>query len=371
MTLGNVEKYMQEALQEAQKAQGRTTPNPMVGCLVVKGQRLISKGFHGRAGGPHAEVVALRRAGEEAFGAEMYVTLEPCSHHGRTGPCTEAIIAAGIKRVIVGVKDPNPIVNGRGIRRLRASGIKVEVGILKSRCTILNEAYNYFIRERRPYVLAKVAQSLDGKVATKVGESKWITSKEARRYGHSLRNVADAMLVGVGTILADDPQLTCRLRGGRDPIRLILDSRARTPLDANVVQIAQRSKAPTWVVVGPKASSKKRSALERAGVETFSTKLCAGKIDLEDLLLHLGERELLSILIEGGPTVLGSFFEAKVVNKLYAFVAPILIGGVEALSSIGGTGPAHLLNAARLAQVEVETVGRDFLVTGYPRWLGE
>ena len=371
MALANVEKYMQEALDEAQKAQGRTTPNPMVGCLIVKGQQLLAKGFHARAGGPHAEVVALRRAGEKAFGADMYVTLEPCSHHGRTGPCTEAIIAAGIKRVIVGVKDPNPIVNGRGIRRLRAAGIKVEVGILKSRCTTLNEAYNYFIKARRPYVLAKVAQSLDGKVATKIGESKWITSKEARRYGHGLRNVADAMLVGVGTVLADNPQLTCRLRGGRDPIRVILDSRARTPIDANVVQAAKRSKAPTWVVVGPKASAKKRAALERAGVETFSTKLCAGKIDLDDLLLHLGERELLSILIEGGPTVLGSFFEAKVVNKVYAFVAPMLIGGVEALSSIGGAGSAHLLNAARLAQVEVETIGRDFLVTGYPRWLGE
>ena len=362
---------MQQALEEAGKAEGRTRPNPMVGCLVVRGQKILATGFHARAGGPHAEVVALRRAGEHALGADMYVTLEPCSHHGRTGPCTEAIIAAGIKRVVIGVRDPNPIVNGRGIRRLRAAGLKVEVGILKSKCAQLNEAYNYFIQQRRPYVLAKVAQSLDGKVATKVGESKWITSKDARRFGHGLRNKADAILVGVGTVLADNPQLTCRVRGGRDPIRIILDSKARTPVDAHVVQLARASKTPTWVVVGSKAPARKRAALERAGVETFSAKMHADKIDLKDLLLHLGERELLSILVEGGPTVLGSFFEQKAVNKLYAFVAPMLIGGVEALSSIGGAGPSHLLNAARLSQVEVENIGRDFLVTGYPRWLGE
>jgi len=358
-------KFMQKALIEAEKARGRTRPNPMVGCVIAKNNSVIAVGHHVRAGAPHAEIMALRRAGERARGADAYVTLEPCDHHGRTGPCTESLIAAGIKRVFVGMRDPNPIVDGRGLRRLRQAGVIVEVGLLNDSCAQLNEAYARYICCQRPFVVAKMAQSLDGRVATRTGQSQWITGRKARELGHRMRDQHDAIVVGRGTVTADDPQLTCRCSGGRDPVRIVLDSEARVSPDAKVVRATKGSNAPTWIAVGPKAPARRRAALDRAGAETFSCRLYRGRLDIEDLLAMLGERELLSVLVEGGPTVLGSFFDAGLVDKVAAFIAPMIIGGEKATASVGALGAGLLTDACRLRDMQVTEVGSDLLVTGY------
>jgi len=356
---------MELALKEARKGIGRTHPNPMVGCVVVKGGEVIAKGYHARAGTAHAEVVALKRAGARARGADAYVTLEPCDHVGRTGPCTEALIKSGVKRVFVAMRDPHKIVYGRGFRTLRKAGIEVHVGLLNEECVRLNEDYVHHLREGLPFVVAKMAQSIDGKVATRTRESKWITSEKARRFGQKLRHRYDAILVGVETVLADDPRLTCRLRGGADPIRIVLDSSARTPARAAVLKVAQTSTAPTLVVVGEDASTRRIRALEKSGAEVLPCSLKDGRIDLRALMALLGERGILSILIEGGPTVMGSFFDADLIQKVYAFVAPMVIGGEQAKGAVGGTGPATLLDASRLHGVTTESVGDDLLITGY------
>jgi diaminohydroxyphosphoribosylaminopyrimidine deaminase/5-amino-6-(5-phosphoribosylamino)uracil reductase len=353
------------ALAEAERARGRTRPNPMVGCVIVKGGRVVAQGYHRRAGGPHAERVALRRAGDAARGADVYVTLEPCNHTGRTGPCAEALVAAGVARVFIGARDPNPLVNGRGIRRLRQAGIEVQVGLCEDACHRLNEAFELAVVQRRVYVVAKMAQSLDGRVATRAGESQWITGPRARAVGHRLRNELDAILVGSGTVRADDPQLTCRVRGGRDPVRVILDSGARTSPSARVVRAARQSSAPTWIFVGRDAPARRRLALERAGAETLTCDARVRGLDLGQVVRALYERELLSVLVEGGPTVLGAFFEADLVDKVHAFVAPLLIGGEAARGSVGGRGPAGLGGATQLTGCQMQAVGRDWLVTGY------
>ena len=357
--------HMRRALAEAARAHGRTRPNPMVGCVIARGSDVISVGHHTRAGKPHAEQVALRRAGRRARGADVFVTLEPCSHHGRTGPCTEGLIAARVRRVFVAMRDPNTLVNGKGIRRLRRAGIEVEVGLLGRECARLNEAWATYITEDRPFVVAKLAQSLDGRVATRTGHSKWISSEASRRAGHVLRNQLDAILVGRGTVVSDNPQLTCRLPRGRDPVRVILDSHARTSPRAKVVRLGRSSSAPTWIAVGTRASARRRAALERAGSETFSCRLFRGGIDLHDLLGKLGEREVTSLLVEGGPSVLGSFFDARLVDKVQAFVAPMVIGGAGAFSSVGARGVDHLRDALRLRELDITPVGGDFLFTGY------
>ncbi len=353
------------ALEEAQKGVGKTHPNPMVGCVIVKGGEVIARGYHARAGTAHAEIVALKRAGARAKGADAYVTLEPCDHVGRTGPCTEALIEAGVKRVFVAMRDPHKIVYGRGFRTLRKAGIEVQVGLLNEECVRLNEDYVHYLREGRPFVVAKMAQSIDGKVATRARHSKWITSEKARRFGQKLRHRCDAILVGVETVLADDPRLTCRLRGGQDPIRIVLDSHARTPVKAEVVRAASTSGASTVVVVGEDAPPRRVRALTRAGAEVLSCPLLDGRIDLPALMGLLGERGILSVLIEGGPTVMGSFFDADLVQKVYAFVAPLVIGGEQAKGAVGGIGPATLVDASRLVRVTTETIGDDLLIIGY------
>ena len=358
-------KWMQLALDEARKGVGRTHPNPMVGCVVVKNDTLIAKGYHARAGTDHAEVVALKRAGDKARGADAYVTLEPCDHVGRTGPCTQALIDAGIKRVFVAMRDPHKIVYGRGFRTLRKAGIEVHVGLLNEECVALNEDYIHFLKTGRPFVVAKMAQSIDGRVATRSGESKWITSEKARKLGHKLRSQVDAILVGSGTVLADDPTLNCRLRGGSDPLRVILDTDAKISLKSKVVQITTSSPAGTLVVVGKEASAKKQNALRKKGVEVLCCKTKNGRIHLPSLLSELGKRNVFSILVEGGPTVLGSFFDERLVNKVHAFVAPMVIGGGDSLSSVGGIGSSKLMDAARLQSVTSVQVGDDFLITGY------
>jgi diaminohydroxyphosphoribosylaminopyrimidine deaminase / 5-amino-6-(5-phosphoribosylamino)uracil reductase len=360
------EQWMRLALKEAERAIGRTRPNPLVGAVIVKNGRLLAKGFHKRAGLAHAEVEALQKLGGRAPGADVYCTLEPCNHMGRTGPCSEALIAAGVRRVFVGMRDPNPIVDGRGLRKLRAAGIEVHLGLLEDECLRLNEAFTHFITTRRPYVIAKIAQSLDGRVATHTGESKWVTSEAARREGHVLRNACDAVLVGIGTVLADDPELTCRVRGGRDPLRVVVDTQARTPTRARVVRIARSSKAATMIAVGTGAPRRRTKQLEAAGAQLMFCKERRGVIDLEDLVKQLGKLELLSVLVEGGPTLLGGFFDRGLVNKLHAFIAPRVVGGQGALSSVGGEGVARLRDSMWLKDVRVSSVGDDLWITGYP-----
>lgn len=363
--LNNHETFMAMALKQAKRGLGRTRPNPMVGCVVVKDGEVIAQGYHARAGDDHAEVVALHRAGEAARGSDVYVTLEPCNHFGRTPPCTVSLIEAGVARVFIGIRDPNELVNGRGIRKLRRAGIQVETGILKDECRKLNEAFNHFIGTKRPFMVAKIAQSLDGRVATRAGQSKWITGEKARKFGHQLRHQCDGIMVGIGTVLADNPSLTCRMRGGVDPVRIILDSQARTPLKSNILKVIKKSKAATWIFVDKKAPAGKVSALEKAGAEVIRVRSRGGQLSLEHVLEILGKRDLLSVLVEGGPSLMGSLFDGGFISKVHAFVAPLVIGGEDATPSVGGQGARRLTDAYRLDELEVQRLGCDVLLTGY------
>jgi diaminohydroxyphosphoribosylaminopyrimidine deaminase/5-amino-6-(5-phosphoribosylamino)uracil reductase len=355
---------MQRALAEAAQALGHTHPNPLVGCVVAHGLRIVAVGHHRRAGGPHAEVVALRRAGARARGADVYVTLEPCSHVGRTGPCAEALIAARVRRVFVGSRDPNPQVLGRGIRRLRAAGIEVQVGLLAAQCRRLNAAFFFAMAHGRPKVTAKLAQSLDGRVATAGGESKWITGPAARRHGHLLRGLHDAILVGVGTVLADDPLLTNRSRRGRNPQRIVLDTHARTPVTAQLLRPGAPGDAQPIIVTGPSPSAQRCAHLIRCGAQILPCRLNAqGRVDVVELLQSLAQREVRSVLLEGGPTVLGAFFDAGLVDHLQAFLSPSIIGGEQARSSVLGQGAASLRLRHRLKHLQWQTLGSDLLLS--------
>ncbi len=356
--------YMQIALEMAARARGRTSPNPLVGAVVVKGNSVIGSGYHLKAGTPHAEVLALNKAGRYARGATLYVTLEPCCHHGRTGPCTEAVIKAGIARVVVAMADPNSLVSGRGIKRLRDAGIDVTTGIMEEQSRELNEVFIKYITTGRPFVVAKAAMSLDGKIATCSGKSKWITGPEARAYGHQLRDWYDTIMVGIGTVLADDPSLTTRLTGGggRDPARIILDSRARTPLNAKV--LTQRSEAPTIVAATTTAPPARLEALRQAGAEVLLVNE-GPVVDLPKLMKILGKKEITSVLIEGGSAVHASAFTAGLVDKTVWFIAPKIIGGREAPGPVGGLGFDDPSEALELERVRVSRLGADICIEGY------
>jgi diaminohydroxyphosphoribosylaminopyrimidine deaminase/5-amino-6-(5-phosphoribosylamino)uracil reductase len=358
------EKHMRAALELAARALGRTSPNPAVGARIVLGNRVLAEGFHEKAGLDHAEVAALRHLEGKAPGADLYTTLEPCDHHGRTGPCTEAIIAAGIKRVIIGTTDPNPKVAGRGVTRLRAAGIEVIEGVLEADCRRLNETYNLAIVERRPFVILKAAMSLDGRIATKKRESKYLTGELARSEVHKLRDRHDAILVGIETVLADDPELTVRLAGSRNPLRVVLDSRLRTPLDSRLVKTARE--VPTLILTTDRASSAARKRLEKRGVGVEVVRRGEAGIDLPKALKALFQRELSSVLVEGGSRVHGAFFDAGLVDKVVLFYAPILIGGDEAPGPIGGKGVGKLAKAMRLKDTKMTALGPDWMVEGYP-----
>ncbi|MDR7554470.1 MAG: bifunctional diaminohydroxyphosphoribosylaminopyrimidine deaminase/5-amino-6-(5-phosphoribosylamino)uracil reductase RibD [Armatimonadota bacterium] len=361
-------RYMEEALALAARAAGRTSPNPMVGALVVAGGEVVGRGFHARAGEPHAEVLALREAGMRARGATVYVTLEPCAHQGRTGPCADALVAAGVRRVVVAMVDPDPQVRGRGLARLRAAGVEVDVGVLEDRAQRLNEA---FIKHRvtgLPFVTLKWAMSLDGRIAGAGGRPVAVTGEAARRYAHELRNTHDVVLVGVGTVLADDPLLTCRLPGGRTPMRVVVDSHLRTPPTARVVATA--GEAPTLVATTTAASPTRVEALRRAGVEVLVQEHAVPRVALRPLLEDLGRRGVLSVLVEGGATVHAAFLAAGLADKVIALVAPVLIGEpgapapVAALPS-AGTG-ADAWAPRRLRDVRVlADLGGDVAIEGY------
>lgn len=360
--------YMKIALELAARARGRTSPNPMVGAVVVKEGEIIGRGYHRKAGTPHAEIHALNEAGEAARGATMYVTLEPCCHYGRTGPCTDAIINAGVARVVTAMADPNPLVSGKGIRLLESAGIEVTSGVMEEEALELNEVFIKYITTRRPYVVAKAAVSMDGKIATRSGKSKWITGAEAREYGRRLRDWYDAIMVGIGTVLADDPSLTTRLPGGggRDPVRIILDSRARIPLNARV--LTQQSEAPTIIAVTSGAPPERVKALRGNGAEVLVVN-DGPQVNLGELMRLLGDRGIASVLIEGGASVHGAAFAAQIVDKAAWFIAPKIIGGRDAPGPVGGPGADSPSEAAGLERVKVSRIGPDLLVEGYLKYL--
>jgi len=355
------ENFMREALRIARHAEGRTSPNPLVGAVVVRDGKIIAEGWHRQAGTPHAEVHALNMAGKLACGATLYVTLEPCSHFGRTPPCAEKIIAAGIKRVVAAMSDTNPKVAGRGFEILKNAGIEVEVGLLEDEARKLNEIFLKWITQKLPFVTLKFACSLDGKIATVGGESQWISGLESRKFSHHLRDINDAILVGVGTVLADNPSLTTRLVNGKNPVRVIVDSHARTPLNSNVV--ADKS-ARTIIAVTSNALDEKISALKNHGVEIIT----AGggeRVDLKILMRSLAEREITSVLVEGGGTVHFSMLKENLVDKVLAFVAPKIIGGATALTAVEGAGFVKLSDAVNLKNFTATQLGEDFLLSGY------
>lgn len=354
-------RWMRRALRLALRGQGRTSPNPMVGAVIVKAGQLIGQGHHKQVGGPHAEIWAIRQAGENARGATIYVTLEPCSHHGRTPPCTDALIQSGLARVVAAVEDPNPQVSGNGLRKLQEAGIEVEVGLLADEARRLNAPYFKHTTTGLPLVSLKTAMSLDGKIATAAGESRWITGDKARALGHRLRAIHDAVLVGVGTVLADDPRLTVREARGRTPLRVIVDSRARTPAEAALLTADE---IPPVIAVTEDAPGERLEALQQAGAEIWKMPSRRGQVDLRALMKRLGERQVQSVLVESGGTLTAGLLDADLADRVYFFVAPRLIGGAEAPGPVGGAGVAKLSEAWRLENMRVRRVGEDVLISG-------
>jgi diaminohydroxyphosphoribosylaminopyrimidine deaminase/5-amino-6-(5-phosphoribosylamino)uracil reductase len=350
--------FMREAIRLARRGVGRTSPNPPVGAVVVARGRIVGRGFHRRAGAAHGELAALREAGPHARGATLYVTLEPCNHHGRTPPCTEAIIAAGIKRVVVGAADPNPHVKRGGARRLRAHGVRVDMGIEVEPCAQLIRAFAKHARTGLPFVTVKLAASMDGRIATVTGASRWITGERARQLVHRLRNQVDAVMVGAGTVIADDPALTCRLRGGRDPLRVIVDGRLRVPLTARVL-----TKAAAAGTIVATVSRKPRiiEALRRRGATVLVLRGHGGQLALKSLLAELGKRGVTSVLVEGGGTLAAAALREGVVDEILCFYAPKLIGG-DGRALLGPLGVVRLADAVSLANVRVARLGEDMLV---------
>ncbi len=353
--------YMNLALTNARAMKGQTDPNPLVGSVIVNENRIVGVGTHLKAGEPHAEIHALRMAGEKARGGTIYVTLEPCSHHGRTGPCAEAIVKAGLKKVVVATLDPNPVVAGNGIKILKDANIEVEIGICEEESKRLNEVFNKFIVTRKPFITLKSAMTLDGKISSFSWDSKWITSEQARKDVHQLRHEHVGILVGVNTVVKDNPELTTRIPNGRNPIRIILDSSLKIPFEAKVVT---DKLAETWIFTSQKYSREAKERLEQLGVKVFVT---SGKerVDLHETLSILGEHSVSSVLIEGGGEVNASFLQEGLVDKLILYVAPKLIGGRTSPSFFSGEGIEKMADAIKIDNMEVEKVGNDFKFTGY------
>ncbi|SDW47487.1 bifunctional diaminohydroxyphosphoribosylaminopyrimidine deaminase/5-amino-6-(5-phosphoribosylamino)uracil reductase RibD [Paenibacillus sp. CF384] len=354
--------YMRLALENAMAMKGQTDPNPLVGSVIVKWNRIVGVGVHMKAGEPHAEIHAIHMAGDHARGATIYVTLEPCSHYGQTGPCAMAIIEAGIKEVVIATLDPNPLVSGKGVQRLRDAGIDVIIGVCENESRKMNEVFNKFIVHQIPFVTLKSAITMDGKIASFSADSKWITSHQAREDVHLLRNQNAAILVGVNTVILDDPQLTTRLPNGRNPVRVILDSTLRLPLKSKVVVDGQ---APTWVFTTKSHDPEKRKALNEAGVHVMVTEH-PSKVNPSEVLQLLGERHIASLLIEGGSEINSSFVERRLVDKVVLYMAPKLIGGRNAPMFLAGTGIEKMRDAIDLSDASVHSLGNDFKFTGYP-----
>jgi len=357
--------FMERALSLARLALGDVSPNPAVGAVIVRDGAIIAEGYTQPPGSAHAEVVALTQAGDGAHGATMYVTLEPCCHFGRTPPCTEAIIESGIAEVHIATLDPNSEVSGRGKEELERGGIKTLLGEHEEEARELNEAYIKFITTSLPFVTAKFAISLDGKIATRTGDSRWISGEESRKCVHQLRHEVDAIMVGVNTVLADDPQLTARSEEGqpfeRQPLRVIVDSEARTPSTARLFGEPGR----TLVATTSAASQAKVREFQEVGAEVLELLSREGQVDLEQLLRELGRREIISVMVEGGSTLFASFFKHGLVDKVIVFIAPIIIGGRGAKTAVAGEGAERIAHALRLSRVKVERFGDDAMISGY------
>ncbi len=358
--------YMERALSLARLALVHASPNPAVGAVVVKDDVILGEGYTQPPGSSHGEIVALNQAGEHARGATMYVTLEPCCHYGRTPPCTKAIIDAGISEVHLSIIDPNLRVCGRGKAELEAAGIRTFIGEHEEEAQEINEAYIKYVGTGLPFVLAKFAISLDGKIATRTGDSRWISGEDARRYVHTIRSQIDAIMVGVDTIINDNPQLTARagLGGGyleKQPLRIVVDSKGRTPATARVLQLPGK----TLIATTKDMDKENGRALAEAGAEILELPKKDGWVDLRELLARLGERQITSIMVEGGAAVFGSLFEQRLADKLLVFIAPIIIGGLEAKNPVEGKGVEKLAQATNLDRVRVGRIGNDILISGY------
>lgn len=356
------EKYMRLAMQLAGNAIGRTSPNPLVGAVIVKDNRVVGCGWHRKAGTQHAEVHALNQAGELAQGADVYVTLEPCAHYGKTPPCAKALVEAKVKNVYGGLLDVNPKVAGKGFNILEDAGIHVEYGFLQDELRKQNEVFFKWIEHKKPFVVLKAAMTLDGKIATATGQSKWITNETSRAYGYKLRDIYDGIMVGINTVIEDNPMLTARVDGGKNPIRIVVDSSLRIDINANVVQ---DKSAKTIIATTDKADKDKILKLQAQDVDVIVVdKDENDKVDIEKLLDILGQQNICSILVEGGATLNGSFVAKKLVDKVYFFIAPKIVGGKEAKTPVAGTGILNLQEALALKDIQIEKLEEDILIIG-------
>ena len=349
--------YMRRALSLARRARGMTSPNPMVGAVLIKNGRILAEDYHRKAGTPHAEALAIAKAGDKARGSTLYINLEPCCHmEKRTPPCTKAIIRAGIEKVVIAMKDPNPRVAGLGIDELQGAGIEVRSGILEDRAQRLNEAYIKYITTGKPLVILKIAMTLDGKIATPEGQSKWITGEKARKLVHRLRSSVDAVLTAIGSVKADDPQLTARFPHSKNPARIVIDPNLEIPLNASVLKI------PPETIIVTRNAGDKADHLEKSGVTILPFK---EKLDLQRLMEHLGKRHITSVLIEGGSSLNAHALEDGIVDKVMLFIAPKIIGGKDSYPAVGGKTFRKLEEAYRLKDISLRKIGDDFLIEGY------
>ncbi len=353
---------MKIALKLAQRGRGKTSPNPMVGAVVVKNGKVIGKGYHEKAGLLHAEVKALNQAKNDSEGSTLYVTLEPCVHFGRTPPCVDKILRSGVKHVVIGMIDPNPLNNGKGAQTLMENGVKVEIGVLEEQCKKLNEVFIKYISKKLPFVTVKVAESLDGKIATKTGDSKWITSDKSRNYAHRIRAEYDAVAVGVNTVLRDNPKLTAWF-SKKNPVRIIVDSQLSTPYDSNIFL------SPGKVIIVTLAANPGQETQNRLNLsqkaQILKVKEKAGQINLKDMMKKLAQMEITNILVEGGGTLIGSLFDEGLVDRVLFFISPKIIGGKDSISSVMGEGITNVHKAARVKDLTVSRIGEDIVVKGY------
>lgn len=355
--------YMKRALELAELGRGKVAPNPMVGAVIVKAGKIIGEGYHKKYGDNHAEVNAFENATEDVSGATLYVTLEPCAHYGKTPPCAKRIVKEGIKKVVIGVLDPNPLVAGKGVNILKDAGIEVVVGVLGEECRKINEIFMKYIKTSRPFVLMKYAMSLDGKISTATGKSKWISCEKSRRDVHKLRNNLSAIMVGINTVIKDNPMLNCRIEGGNDPIRIIVDSNLRIPLDSKIVNTSNN--ISTIVATTHKADKDKIKLLEERNVEVIVAKEKDGRVDITSLIDKLGEKKIDSILLEGGSEINFSCLQEGIVDKVRIYIAPKILGGNNAKGAVGGRGVSEMIESFNIENIDISTIGSDIVVEGY------
>lgn len=354
------------ALDLARQGLGKTNPNPMVGAVLVKDGEIVGNACHEKAGEHHAEIIALKEAGEKARGSVLYINLEPCAHYGRTPPCVDAIIEAGVRKVVIATIDPNPLVSGEGVRKLRQAGIKVKTGVLEDKARRLNEVFFKYITTRTPFTVVKAALTLDGKIATRGGASKWITGETSRHLVHRLRSTCDGVMVGINTVLQDDPRLTARIEEEEapNPLRIILDSRGRIPLGSRIVKTA--SEVQTLLATTELAETSYLEKLAAEGIEVLKLPARNNRVDLKALMEELGNREISVLLVEGGGTLNYSLLEEGLIDKIYFFLAPLLLGGKDAPTPMGGAGVEKLEESWSVTDLEIKQLEGDLLVTGYP-----